>query len=135
MKVLKKWLNRIFIDGLTGMAQGLFATLIVGTIIQQIGSLIGGNVGDIILGYFSDPAKQIKCVFEVLGVTDSISVKLNKKLEVSNGFAVQANLASLLDKKTLVEISDKEYDEFRIYEYHQRFATPISTYPDDSFAQ
>ena len=46
MKVLKKWLNRIFIDGLTGMAQGLFATLIVGTIIQQIGSLIGGNVGD-----------------------------------------------------------------------------------------
>ena len=30
------------------MAQGLFATLIVGTIIQQIGSLIGGNVGDII---------------------------------------------------------------------------------------
>ena len=48
MKKLKKWLNRIFIDGLTGMAQGLFATLIVGTIIQQIGSLIGGNVGDII---------------------------------------------------------------------------------------
>ena len=46
MKVLKKWLNRIFIDGLTGMAQGLFATLIVGTIIQQVGSLIGGNVGD-----------------------------------------------------------------------------------------
>lgn len=30
------------------MAQGLFATLIVGTIIQQIGNLIGGNVGDMI---------------------------------------------------------------------------------------
>ena len=48
MEKLKKLLNRIFIDGLTGMAQGLFATLIVGTIIQQIGSLIGGNVGDMI---------------------------------------------------------------------------------------
>ncbi len=48
MKNFKKWLNRIFIDGLTGMAQGLFATLIVGTIIQQIGSLIGGNIGDMI---------------------------------------------------------------------------------------
>jgi len=48
MKNLKKWLNRIFIDGLTGMAQGLFATLIVGTIIQQIGSLIGGSLGDLI---------------------------------------------------------------------------------------
>ena len=48
MKTLRKWLNRIFIDGLTGMAQGLFATLIVGTIIQQIGTLIGGTVGDMI---------------------------------------------------------------------------------------
>lgn len=48
MKILKKWLNRIFIDGLTGMAQGLFATLIVGTIIQQIGTLIGGNLGNTI---------------------------------------------------------------------------------------
>ena len=37
MEKLKKLLDRIFIDGLTGMAQGLFATLIVGTIIQQIG--------------------------------------------------------------------------------------------------
>lgn len=48
MKILKKWLNRVFIDGLTGMAQGLFATLIVGTIIQQIGTLIGGELGDLI---------------------------------------------------------------------------------------
>ena len=48
MKGLKKLLNRIFIDGLTGMAQGLFATLIVGTIIQQIGTLVGGSLGDMI---------------------------------------------------------------------------------------
>jgi len=48
MKSLKKLLNRIFIDGLTGMAQGLFATLIVGTIIQQIGTLVGGDLGDMI---------------------------------------------------------------------------------------
>ena len=48
MDKLKKLMNRIFIDGLTGMAQGLFATLIVGTIIQQIGILIGGNIGDMI---------------------------------------------------------------------------------------
>lgn len=45
---MKKWLNRVFIDGLSGMASGLFATLIVGTIIQQIGNLIGGQVGDAI---------------------------------------------------------------------------------------
>ncbi len=48
MQKFKKLMNRIFIEGLTGMAQGLFATLIVGTIIQQIGTLIGGNIGDTI---------------------------------------------------------------------------------------
>ena len=45
---MKKLFNRVFIDGLSGMALGLFATLIVGTIIQQIGSLVGGSVGDMI---------------------------------------------------------------------------------------
>lgn len=48
MKYITKWLNRVFIDGLTGMAQGLFATLIVGTIIQQIGTLVGGDIGNTI---------------------------------------------------------------------------------------
>lgn len=41
----KKWLHEIFIDGLSGMALGLFSTLIIGTIIAQIGSLIGGTFG------------------------------------------------------------------------------------------
>lgn len=44
-KMIKKYLNRLFIDGLSGMASGLFATLIIGTIISQIGTLIGGTVG------------------------------------------------------------------------------------------
>lgn len=46
MKTFKKVLNYIFIDGLSGMALGLFATLIIGTILQQIGILIGSTVGD-----------------------------------------------------------------------------------------
>jgi len=48
MNTVKKILNRIFIDGMTGMAHGLFATLIIGTIIQQIGTLIGGEMGNFI---------------------------------------------------------------------------------------
>ena len=40
MKKLKKFLNHIFIDGLSGMALGLFATLIVGTILTQVSSLL-----------------------------------------------------------------------------------------------
>ena len=47
MKQLKKILNHIFIDGLSGMALGLFATLIVGTILSQIGTLfVGGELGN-----------------------------------------------------------------------------------------
>ena len=46
MRTLKRILNHIFIDGLSGMAMGLFATLIVGTILTQISSFIGGSVGN-----------------------------------------------------------------------------------------
>lgn len=45
---MKSILDRIFVDGLSGMAQGLFATLIIGTIIQQIGLFAGGSTGDLI---------------------------------------------------------------------------------------
>ena len=40
MEKVKKILNHIFIDGLSGMALGLFSTLIIGTIIAQIGDII-----------------------------------------------------------------------------------------------
>lgn len=45
MKKFKNLLNEIFIEGLSGMASGLFATLIIGTIIQQAGNLIPGMAG------------------------------------------------------------------------------------------
>lgn len=45
MKKVKQLLNEIFIDGLSGMALGLFSTLIIGTIIAQIGSFAGGTIG------------------------------------------------------------------------------------------
>lgn len=48
MKKVKKVLDRIFIEGLSAMAHGLFATLIIGTIIQQIGTFMGGNIGEMI---------------------------------------------------------------------------------------
>lgn len=42
---MKKILKEIFIEGLSGMASGLFATLIIGTIMVQIGGLIPGVIG------------------------------------------------------------------------------------------
>lgn len=47
--ILKKLFNRIFIDGLSGMALGLFSTLIVGTIIQQVGTFLGGGFGSTLI--------------------------------------------------------------------------------------
>ena len=46
MKAIKKVLNNIFIDGLSGMALGLFSTLIIGTILKQIGDLMGSGVAE-----------------------------------------------------------------------------------------
>ena len=45
MSTIKKFLNLIFIDGLSGMALGLFSTLIIGTILKQAADLIGGDIG------------------------------------------------------------------------------------------
>ncbi len=46
---MKKYLKEIFIDGLSGMATGLFATLIIGTIIVQIGALLPQPLQDAVV--------------------------------------------------------------------------------------
>lgn len=51
----QKILKRYFVNGLNGMALGLFCTLIVGLMIKQIGTFIGGDAGAFIvaLGNFA----------------------------------------------------------------------------------
>ena len=47
---MKELFNHICIDGLTGMAWGLFSTLIIGLIIEQVGKLVGDNdVGNMLI--------------------------------------------------------------------------------------
>lgn len=55
---MKKVLNHIFIDGLSGMALGLFSTLIIGTIIGQIGNLVGNEIGTYLIA-ISNVAKTV----------------------------------------------------------------------------
>ena len=55
---MKKVLNHIFIDGLSGMALGLFSTLIIGTIIGQIGTLVGNEIGTYLIA-ISSVAKTV----------------------------------------------------------------------------
>lgn len=57
--MLKKYLNRVFIDGLSGMAYGLFSTLIVGTIVCQIAKIIGSNEVGTYLNAMGSVAKTI----------------------------------------------------------------------------
>ena len=56
---MKKFLNRLFIDGLSGMAYGLFSTLIIGTIICQIGKLVGNNIVGEYLTAMGNVAKTV----------------------------------------------------------------------------
>ena len=70
--MIKKYLNRLFIDGLSGMAYGLFSTLIIGTIICQIGSLIGGNV---VGNYFTAMGNVAKTITGA-GIGVGVAVKL-----------------------------------------------------------
>lgn len=56
--MVKKYLNRLFIDGLGGMALGLFSTLIFGTILSQIAKYVDGTPG-IYLEFIASVAKSI----------------------------------------------------------------------------
>ena len=70
--MVKKYLNRVFIDGLSGMAYGLFSTLIIGTIICQIGALVGDNTIGTYLNAIGNIAKTITGA----GIGVGVAVKL-----------------------------------------------------------
>ncbi len=85
---MKKILHRIFIDGLSGMALGLFATLIVGTIIEQIALIFGtGEIASYLL-YISKISKTI------MGV--GIGVGVATKLKAAPLTAVSAAVCGML---------------------------------------
>lgn len=73
METVKKYLNRIFIDGLSGMALGLFGTLIIGTIIQQIGTLFGGFVGNYLFAI-----GRIACLLTGAGIGVGVAYKFKE---------------------------------------------------------
>lgn len=81
---MKKILTHIFIDGLNGMAIGVFATLIMGTILQQIGTFIPGEAGTYIytLG-------KLAASLTGAGIGCSMAVKFNASplVTLSSGVA------------------------------------------------
>ena len=83
MKKLLKILNDIFIDGLSGMATGLFCTLIVGTILEQIGKVLPGVVGNVTVMV----GRTAMCLTGA-GIGCGVAVKLKKSPLVTLSAAV-----------------------------------------------
>lgn len=90
---VKKVLSYIFIDGMSGMAIGLFATLIIGTIIENIGGLFGATVGK----YFAIVGQIAKFMMGA-GIALGMGYKLKKSPLVSISVGVVGMLASFAGK-------------------------------------
>ncbi len=89
----KRVLKYVFIDGMSGMAVGLFATLIIGTIIENIGALFGGEIGK----YFIIVGQTAKFMMGA-GIALGMGYKLKKSPMVSISAGVVGMLASFASK-------------------------------------
>ncbi len=74
MKTLQKYLKRYFIDGFGAMALGLFSTLIIGTILAQIGSLVGTHINATAGTYINAVANMAKTLTGA-GIGVAVAVK------------------------------------------------------------
>ena len=74
-RIAKKYAKRYFIDAFTGMAQGLFCTLIAGTIISQIGSWCGDNAFARALIFFGSIAKMLMGAGIGVGIAHKLGAK------------------------------------------------------------
>lgn len=97
MKKVKQILSNIFIDGLSGMALGLFSTLIIGTIIAQIGTLVGGTAGS----YFIAVGNFAKTITGA-GIGVGVACKYKEGTLVTVSAAV-AGLLGAFPKVLLIE--------------------------------
>lgn len=81
----KLFCHRIFIDGFSGMAQGLFVTLIAGTILAQIAGWIGDNYFGSTLTALANLAKTL--MGAGIGVGIAYALKKHKLLVFSSACA------------------------------------------------
>ncbi len=90
IKKIKELSNRWFITAFSGMAQGLFCTLIAGTIMALIASWVGDNLVGRMLNNFATIAK----VLMGAGIGIGIAYKLNAKPLVVFSAAVTGFIGS-----------------------------------------
>lgn len=94
LEKIKKLLNRWFIQAFSGMAQGLFVTLIAGTIIKQIGKLIlqTGTDAGILVGNTLNIIGSIASVLMGAGIGAGIA----KYLKSSNLVILSCAVAGII---------------------------------------
>ena len=87
-----KWLlNYVFIDGMSGMALGLFATLIAGTILWQLGSLID-KAGNNPFGLALEAVGKAAQIAMGAGIGVGVCLKLKKTQPLVVASAVAAGM-------------------------------------------
>lgn len=74
-ETVKKYADRWFIKAFSGMAQGLFCTLIAGTILEQIGKWIGDNAFGAIVLAIAKIAKTAMGFGIGVGIANALGVK------------------------------------------------------------
>ena len=74
MKTLTKYLKRYFIDGFGAMALGLFSTLLIGTIVAQIGTLVSTYLSAEVGRYIITAANMAKTLTGA-GIGVAVAVK------------------------------------------------------------
>ena len=102
MKILK----RIFIDGLSGMAIGLFATLIIGTILEQAGTIIGGDIGNMIVMVAS-----IAKVLTGAGIGIGVANRSTLKHQFSTEYGIQREVSMSEELKNIEIYYDNTFIE------------------------
>ncbi len=97
-QILRHYAHRYFIEAFTGMALGLFCTLIIGTIIGEIGFLInkaGKNAFGDILSYIGTIAKSLMGAGIGVGIAHSLKSKKLTSFSAAVAGTVGANITNI----------------------------------------
>lgn len=97
-EVVKRFAHRYFIEAFSGMALGLFCTLIIGTIVGEIGFLInkaGENAFGDILTYIGTIAKSLMGAGIGIGIAHSLKSKKLTSFSAAVAGTVGANITNI----------------------------------------
>lgn len=78
MTYIKKYLHHLFVDGMNGMALGLFATFIWGNLLQQIGFYTSGSISILIYNF-----GKLLCSLTCAGIGIGIAHKFQEGLWIT----------------------------------------------------